>query len=402
MKQILSFRTVIVTVTLFILFLAIGTSGAGEWSALGSGTNNWVRAVAVGQSGVIYAGGDFDTAGGVPANHIARWNGFAWSALGTGTNGIVTGLVTDGAGNLYATGPFSDAGGVELSRIARWDGSAWHKVGTGNDDYPRFGSDIECMAVDSSGNLYVGGTFTVIRLNYEDSITVNHIAKFDGTSWSALGTGMNGNVYDLAFDNFGNLYACGNFTEAGGVTVNRLAMWNGSSWSDVGGGVNGYGYAMAFGGGNLYVGGKFSSVGPDPLNAIRIARWDTTSSTWNKLASGVGYTIDQTPGSLVFDGTNLYAGGYFLSAGSVYANYIAKWDGTEWSLLGDETNNGTNYSVTDMALIGSGSIVISGCFSQAGAVSVNNIARWDETPQEGTTTPVVAPWLHLLFSNQAE
>ena len=35
----------------------------------------------------LYAGGDFTTAGGVPANHIAKWNGSAWSALGSGIDG---------------------------------------------------------------------------------------------------------------------------------------------------------------------------------------------------------------------------------------------------------------------------------------------------------------------------
>ena len=32
----------------------------------------------------LYAGGNFTTAGGVPANYIAKWDGSAWSALGSG------------------------------------------------------------------------------------------------------------------------------------------------------------------------------------------------------------------------------------------------------------------------------------------------------------------------------
>ena len=56
-------------------------------------------------------GGDFTTAGGVAANHIAKWDGSAWSALGSGMNGNVLALTLDSSGNLYAGGDFTIAGG---------------------------------------------------------------------------------------------------------------------------------------------------------------------------------------------------------------------------------------------------------------------------------------------------
>ena len=52
--------------------------------------NNTVRALTVfddGSGPALYAGGAFTTAGGVAANHIAKWNGSSWSALGSGMNG---------------------------------------------------------------------------------------------------------------------------------------------------------------------------------------------------------------------------------------------------------------------------------------------------------------------------
>ncbi len=90
------------------------------WSALGSGMNDYVHALAVDGSGNLYAGGDFTTAGGNAANRVAKWDGSAWSALGSGTNSYVYALALDGSGNLYAGGEFTTAGGKLSYYIGRW------------------------------------------------------------------------------------------------------------------------------------------------------------------------------------------------------------------------------------------------------------------------------------------
>jgi len=50
-----------------------------------------------------------------------------------------------------------------------------------------------------------------------------------GAEWSALGTGMNNDVYALACDGNGKLYAGAFFTTAGGTSANRIAKWGESS-----------------------------------------------------------------------------------------------------------------------------------------------------------------------------
>src|SRR5690606_2012417 len=87
--------------------------------------------------------------------------------------------------------------------------------------------------------LYAGGYFTTVG-----GITANNIARWDGSSWSPLGSGMNNSVYALTVFDDGSgtgpaLYAGGAFTTAGGVTVNRIAKWDGSSWSPLGSGMSG-------------------------------------------------------------------------------------------------------------------------------------------------------------------
>ena len=58
------------------------------------------------------------------ASHIAKWDGANWSALGSGMNRTVYALAVDGAGDLYAGGDFTTAGGVSANYIAKWNGSA--------------------------------------------------------------------------------------------------------------------------------------------------------------------------------------------------------------------------------------------------------------------------------------
>lgn len=38
--------------------------------------------------------------------------------------------------------------------------------------------------------------------------------------------------------------------------------------------------------------------------------------------------------ALTWDGVDLYAGGWFITAGETLSNRIAKWDGSDWSALG--------------------------------------------------------------------
>src|SRR5712664_2144514 len=110
-------------------------------------------------AGLIYIGGRFTAVGTNLANNIAAWNGTNWSAFGLGltnTSGFaVTALALDGAGNLYVGGGFSYAGGLPATNIAKWDGTNWSAIGSG------LNGSVTAVAVDGSGNLYAGGSFTM-------------------------------------------------------------------------------------------------------------------------------------------------------------------------------------------------------------------------------------------------
>jgi hypothetical protein len=317
----------------------------------------------------LYAGGQFTTAGGVPANDIAKWDGCAWSALGSGIGGFeyipgppvgVYALALSGS-DLYAGGTFTNAGGIPAINIAKWDGSAWSALGSGIGGSPLgwYYSSVNALAV-SGTNLYAGGDFS-----NAGGVSATFIAKWDGSAWSALGSGVVCPVFALAVSGT-DLYA-GSWTE--GTGVNPIAKWNGSAWSALGSGMDGQVNALAVSGTNLYAGGGFTTAGGVTANCI--AKWD--GSAWSALGSGVG-GFDGVVGPLAVSGTDLYAGGGFTAAGGVTAKYIAKWNGSAWSTLG----SGMNWFVSALAVIGT-DLYAGGYSTTVSGVAAANIAKWDGT-----------------------
>jgi len=276
-----------------------------------------------------------------------------------GIGGTVRAMATDGSGNLYAGGDFFVAGRVQADNIARWDGSSWSALGRGMD------GSVRALAVDDSGNLYAGGEITIAG-----GVQASHIARWDGRAWSALGSGLDGTVLALAVDGSGALYAGGAFQIAGQQQAKRVARWNGSAWGRLDRGMDDIVNALAVdSGGNLYAGGPFHNAGGLP--ARHIARWDGTAwSALGSVMSGVDYArVD----ALALDGSaNLYAGGYFVAAGGVLANHIARWDGSAWNALG----SGMSARVYALAVDGGESLYAGGQFQRAGGRASYNIAWW--------------------------
>ena len=80
------------------------------------------------------------------------------------------------------------------------------------------GVSVPFVALAASGNeLYAGGDF-----GWAGEGPARNIAKWDGSRWSALGSGVNGGVFALVVA--GNeLFATGGFDTAGGKVSHRVA-----------------------------------------------------------------------------------------------------------------------------------------------------------------------------------
>src|SRR6059036_3818445 len=78
---------------------------------------------------------------------------------------------------------------LPTDRAAAFSDENWISMGgLPGTDYP-----VYAAAVDGSNNFYIGGDFTIAG-----DVFANRIAKWNGSSWSALGSGMNGTVWALA------------------------------------------------------------------------------------------------------------------------------------------------------------------------------------------------------------
>lgn len=355
----------------------------------------------------VVVGGDFVTAGGVTVNYIARWDGSAWSSLGGGMSGKVWALTTwdpDGTGplgaQLVAGGEFDSAGGVTVNRVARWDGMAWNALGAGigGGTSPA----VRSLATwDPDGNgpmaaqLAVGGSFS----NAGGGQPNKCIALWNGTEWRQLGGGMSGGTAPTVSalrswdpDGIGPqipvLVAAGLFQTSGGTLTNNIASWNGSSWQALESGVNANVSVLAVwdpdeGGpasAHLLAGGNFNTAGG--VTARGIARWD--GGTWNAFGAGNNAASISSIGTLDPDGagplaTQLFAGGVLTTPDGTNL-FLARWSSSDWEPLGAGTK-GSLLAMTMWDPDGAGPqdarIVVGGTFLRIGDTAAANIAMWD-------------------------
>ncbi|MGA3141565.1 MAG: hypothetical protein ABSF10_00775 [Verrucomicrobiota bacterium] len=266
-----------------------GVGGIAEWDGnnwypLDSGFDYIVNALAVDNYGYLWVGGSFTNIV-LAAPYIYPSKGLAvrgyntWYSSGgvDGTNAIVSAIAYDGGNRVYFGGQFYSVGGVSATNVAYYDygDGLWHALGSGI----ALGK-VNALAY-ANGQLYAGGTFT-----NAGGITANRIAKWNGTSWSALGTGLIGTSSAATVNGIAvsgnNVYVTGNFTNAGGILATNVAVWNGSSWSAMGSCLASTATALAIGdciaaaGDDVYVGGRFNLAGDKPAQFI--AHWNSQSN----------------------------------------------------------------------------------------------------------------------------
>jgi hypothetical protein len=357
--------------------IAVWNMTTSTWSALGSGVNGTVAAIYPDSSGNVYVGGSFTSAGGVAnTNGIARWNSGSstWNAMSTGVSasGVVWTISGTSPTDIYVGGTFTLAGGVANTlNAARWNGTAWTAMGTGCNQRVMY------MHPLTTTNVYVCGDFTLAG----GVTNTGYVAMWNDSAWTAMGTGMNASTLGIYALSPTDVYATGSFTTAGGVSANYIARWNGLAWNALGTGFSGTnpgGRNVFIQGGYLYAVGSFTSA-DGVANTRGIARWNRPTSQWSSV--GLGITDGVGRGIAVVETTSGsgFFGGEFTSAGGVSVSGIARFNTRDinvqkWNPLGAQALNARVFVIHWTSAT---SIYVGGLFTQIGGVTVNYIARWD-------------------------
>lgn len=200
----------------------------GGWS-FAFAPNGEIEDMLTDSSGRLYVVGRFTSLTRADGPNVAATNGAvldngAWTALPDFPESMqrIHRIVESESGEIYVAVERT-AGG---NRVYKLSNTSWELI-PGD-----FNGGVAALATHG-GMLYVGGNFSHIGAQQ-----VNHIARWNGSGWEPLGTGVTENqavalVAHISIGPTGNLYAGGRFTEAGGVPSDGFAMWNGTTWADI-------------------------------------------------------------------------------------------------------------------------------------------------------------------------
>ena len=179
-------------------------------------------------AGTLYAGGGFSNLENLAAADNVAYlpAGGTWQAMGSGAGPcgcavttFVRGLTAVGTDTYIGTDANDVAGIPQADHVARWDGSAWSAVGAGSGGANGwFPTTASINALAGTGTyLFAAGTFQ----NADGDPRADNVAFFDGTGWHPVGSDgagdgpWAGNGLALALVDR-RLYAAGSFTSAGG------------------------------------------------------------------------------------------------------------------------------------------------------------------------------------------
>lgn len=310
-------------------FLYVHTSFSQPWQPLPGGPLGASVSAMIYYGGYLWVGGQFTSAGPLVVQNVVRHDGFQWIV----TPGLPGAPVSFHVYNneLYALDGFPF--GPVSCGVMKWNGSSWQQLAQIiNGDYFQ-------TATIYNGELVAGGRFLSL-----DGISIEHLAKFNGITWSQFCAGATENLPLLPeiralLVAHGFLYSGGIYNKICGTSVAHCARWEGSSWTPLNvGPVNTF-YLY---GTDVLVGGPFSSAGP--ANSKGIAKEDTVSvGDWLPLSpadNGVKMAVN----SITEWNGKLYVGGNFSSGIGANVGNCGYWNGTSWT----QDNTGISSSAVNV------------------------------------------------------
>lgn len=351
----------------------------------GSGLSGNVYALKLQTDGKLLVAGDFSTYNGVTKKYLLRIlsDGQLDTTFnrGSGPNGTVTCLVQQPDGKCIIGGGFILYDGKSQPYIARIhsDGSldTTFKSKFFKDDE----NEIIAVALQTDGKILVGGTFirygadsmnNILRLNPDGSLDTTY----------KTGTGFNDYVSELAIQPGGKALVAGLFTDYNGSSIKKFLRLNTNGSLDttfkmgtglIGTGINGLVWDIAFQpDGKIIIAGRITNYNGVPIKYIaRLYADGILDTAFNK---GVGPNADVYSVALQADGKMVIGGGFTRYDGHL-ENCLTRInpDGSRDTTF--FTGAGANNQLSHVALQPDGNIFITGRFTTYKTTPRRYIAR---------------------------
>lgn len=346
-----------------------------DWEVVQSaipGTDGIVEDMIIDNQGNLIVSGNFRQAGLVFARSVAQWDGQNWSALGDGfgstdihfwPNYHIPHLFLSPSHDLYMT--TSDEVVSWKFDIRKWLGSTWSIIDAGI----QYGSNrrIDEIQYTESGILYASGNFSMIPNGESESQIA--MSKDHGTTWISIATVAGKHPFAICPDQ--SLVTVGDFTTIGAdsVVANSVARWTGSEWQALGSGITAQEseniFAIACDSqNNPYIGGEKI-----------LKHWN--GSVWNTIGSSQDTLTIKTM-KLDAEG-DLLVGGRFTQIGDVRNGSLAQWNGSQWEV----PNQSPEGTVLTIAVRGD-TVYAGGNFTHVGNQSAGGVVKWNSQTNEVT------------------
>ena len=388
---------------------------------VGSGANGEVLDVLVQPDGRVVLAGSFSFVQGVARGGIARLNangsldtGFN---VGSGANSTVEKIVLQSDGKLVLGGSFTSFNGARANRIVRLNANG--TIDSTFDPGSGANATVRSIAVDTSGNLFVGGDFS--GPSFSAAVTNKTVAsgiatlQTDAAHGYVVNNVINVSVNDPALDGlrvvsavdavnrtFSFSTTSGNqastavspvgFASAGGHQVNRVVKLGPSGAVDsafmtqIGGGPSGEVTDIVLDNGKLVVGGTFSGPGfgsrvvnrshSGAVATLQTARGHGLAANEVFTVTGLGDGYDGTyQVASVPDATTVtynvtgnssastpVSGAVFLTPAGVHYNRIVRLNSDGSVDSGTDYGSGFNGDVNTLALNAAG-LTVGGSFT---------------------------------------
>lgn len=219
-----------------------------------------VQAIAYDPDGKLWV------AGGAATGYLARLDGDTLTMIEEGFDAPVNQLDAAGSSDIIVGGSFTKVGTLDAARIARWNGTAWSALGTGLPGFP--------TAITHDGA-------TVYVSTFDEGAGQLMLGKFEGGTWTELAT-PGANLTPMSFFNFNALRVVGDAIVAVGTAelddkAGRGALvYRAGQFRPLGGGVHASGLSsIAVTSDAIWIGGTIAEAGAagQLTSTIGVARY---------------------------------------------------------------------------------------------------------------------------------